>query len=66
MSVNGLVSDSISSIKHDRSTRLYATVLSTCTQMYRVDKKSLYTHTVRTHNHTAQQLLLPFNIPQGR
>ena len=64
MSVNGLVSDSISSIKCDTSTRLYVTVLSTCTQMYRVGEKSLYTHTVRTHNHTAQQFLLPFNIPQ--
>lgn len=64
MSVNGLVSDSTSSIKCDRSTRLYATVRSTCTQMYWVGEKSLYTHTVHTHNHTARQLLLPFNIPQ--
>lgn len=64
MSLNGLVSDSISSKKYDGSTRLYVTVLSTCTQMYRVGEKSLYTYTARTHNHTAQQLLLPFNIPQ--
>jgi len=48
MSVNGLISDSISSIKRDRSTRLYVTILSTCIQMYRVGEKSLYTHTVHT------------------